>query len=121
MLEEKENKQHCEGRLQLPLFPPAPLNSAIAINQNPALLAFGRQRDPQRHPQAAVVQLPLHWQFRHMINHVGCHAVGPVEASIVHRIARTGEQSRYLKPLHILFCQVNLQHWFVELVFVIPE
>jgi hypothetical protein len=34
MLEEKENKQHCEGRLQLIFLPPTPLDTAIVINQN---------------------------------------------------------------------------------------
>ena len=32
--EEQENKQHCEGRLQLLLLPPMPVNAAIVINQN---------------------------------------------------------------------------------------
>jgi hypothetical protein len=32
--EEQENKQHCEGRLQLLLLPPMPLDAAIKIDQN---------------------------------------------------------------------------------------
>ena len=34
MSEEKKNKQHYKGRLQLLFLPPTPLNAAIAINQN---------------------------------------------------------------------------------------
>ncbi len=34
MLEEQENKQHCEGRLQLLLLPPTSFNAVIVINQN---------------------------------------------------------------------------------------
>ena len=34
MSDEKENQHYCEGRLQLLLIPPAPLNAAIMINQN---------------------------------------------------------------------------------------
>ena len=88
-----------------------PLNATIAINQNPTLPVFGRQRDPQLLPQpqhAAVLQLPLHQQFRQafviaavvvpesrrpVIDPTGCHAVGPVETSIVRRIACEGEQA----------------------------
>ena len=103
MSEEKENKQHCEGMLQLPLLSPTSLNAAIKFNQNSTPLAFGRQRDPQQLPQhAAVLQLPLHRQFGqtsiiavivvprsccYLIDPAGGHAVGPIEASTVRGIA----------------------------------
>jgi hypothetical protein len=87
MSEEKENKQDCEGRLQLPLLPPMPLNWHSVANGT----------------RSSSYSTPPFCNFRStsnlgkpspfVIDPVGRHAVGPSEASIVHNIACKGEQA----------------------------